>query len=234
MKKYDVVYILKKDIEPEELRYSIRSVVKNFPYNRIVFAGGKPEGIEPDKYIKVKQIGFDRYEKVNYTIEQVCKDEDLTEDFWLFNDDFFIMDKIKDMPHFFRGSITKRIYDITKIYGPMGGYVRAHMTTRDYLERKGYDILDYDLHVPMLVNRKAALEVLEQHPNIKLFRSLYGNVLQIGGQQMNDCKIYDTITEPDEDSLFLSTLDRSFQRGKVGEYIRNDLIVPTKYEGWDS
>ena len=55
MKKYDVVYLLKNDYASDELRYSVRSVVKNFPYNRIVFVGGKPDDIEPDIYIPDEQ-----------------------------------------------------------------------------------------------------------------------------------------------------------------------------------
>ena len=55
--KHDIVYLLRNDIAGEELRYSIRSVVQNFPYRKIVFVGGKPEGIEPDIYIPDIQEG---------------------------------------------------------------------------------------------------------------------------------------------------------------------------------
>ena len=45
----DVVYVLKSNIDPEELRYSLRSVEKNFPHRYVWFVGSQPEGFKPDK-----------------------------------------------------------------------------------------------------------------------------------------------------------------------------------------
>ncbi len=234
MKKNDIVYILKDVVGPDELRYSIRSVVENFPYKRIIFYGGKPEGITPDKYVALDQVGYDRYEKVIYTIDKICRDDDITDDFWLFNDDFFIMNKVKDLPYMVRGTMANRIQDLTTKYGANGGYVKAHTSTQNYLIRKRYDTLDYAMHVPMLINRKQALDVLNAHPNIKLFRTLYGNVLRVGGLVVDDCKIYDTLTKPNPSATFLSTTDRSFHRGEVGKYIRKTFQVACPYEGEES
>ena len=230
MDKFDVVYVLAKGIESEEIRYSVRSVVENFPYNRIVFYGGKPDDIEPDIYVEVDQIGFDRYDKVNYTFQKICADDNLTDNFWLFNDDFFIMKPVDDLPNFFMGTMEHRINTLSARHGVIGGYVRAQKSTKDYLVHKGFDSLDYDLHIPMLINRKLGVETLEEHPNQKLFRSLYGNVNKIGGVQMDDVKVYSSGEKPDKASPFLSTKDSSFRYGLVGEYIRETFSEPCKYE----
>lgn len=39
MAKHDVVYVLKNNYTDEELRYSVRSVVQNFQYRKLVFEG---------------------------------------------------------------------------------------------------------------------------------------------------------------------------------------------------
>ena len=57
MKKVDIVYILKNDIDSDELRYSLRSVCENFPCRRVIFIGGCPKDIVPDVYIPHEQIG---------------------------------------------------------------------------------------------------------------------------------------------------------------------------------
>ena len=228
--KYDVVYILANDIKSDEIKYSVRSVVENFPYNRIVFYGGKPKGIEPDIYVEVEQIGFDRYEKVNYTLQKIFADDNLTDDFWLFNDDFFIMKPIEDVPYGIRGTLGYRIKELNTLYGPSGGYIKAQQAVKNYLEHKGFDSINYDLHIPMLINRKLGAATLAEHPNQKLFRSLYGNVNKIGGTYMNDVKVYGAGDEPDKDSPLLSTKDSSFRYGLVGEYIRETFNEPCKYE----
>ena len=45
---HDIVYILRNNIDTDEIKYSMRSVVKNFPFNSIWIYGGKPKGIEPE------------------------------------------------------------------------------------------------------------------------------------------------------------------------------------------
>lgn len=228
--KNDVVYILQNDIKSDEIRYSVRSVVENFPYNRIVFYGGKPKDIEPDIYMEVDQIGSDRYEKVNYTLKKVFDDDNLTKDIWLFNDDFFIMQPVEDIPCAFRGTIEERINSIRGVHGPSGGYIRAQIEIKEYLSYQGYNTLDYGLHIPMLINRKLGAKTLADHPNQKLFRSLYGNVNKLSGIQMDDVKVQGAGDEFNKESPLLSTNDSSFRYGFIGKYIREIFTQPCEYE----
>ena len=51
----DIVYFVKNTEENEELIYSLRSVDKNFPFNKVWFFGGCPKGLTPDVHIPVVQ-----------------------------------------------------------------------------------------------------------------------------------------------------------------------------------
>ena len=230
MNKYDIVYILKNNIEPEELRYSLRSVEKNFPYNNIVFAGGMPDGIVPDIALPMEQTGATKWERVRNTLIEICKNDVITEDFWLFNDDFFIMQKLTKLEPMIAGSIKHRIDSIEKKYNRRTKYSRQLRETLITLKNEGLDTLDYAVHMPMLINRAKALETLEAFPSCPMFRSLYGNQHSIGGVITKDVKILLIDEEPPKDAAMLSTCDETFRDGIAGEYIRNKFKTPSHYE----
>lgn len=235
--KYDIVYILRNDIQdnPEELRYSLRSVARNFPYKKVIFAGGCPPGITPDRHIKIMQQGVTKYEKVANTIRQICSDPAVTSDFWLFNDDFFIMQKTRNMPYCCDGTLERRIREVkARCYGAASKYAFELINTAKVLQASGYDSLNYALHVPMLINKKLALETLEEFPGHHMFRSLYGNRNQVGGVLMPDVKLRVLNEEPDPDATLLSTDDLTFQKGRAGEYIRKQFTEPSRWEIQDS
>lgn len=227
----DVVYLLKNNYKStEELRYSIRSVVQNFPYRKIVFVGGKPDGIEPDIYIPDEQEGFTKWERSTHSLKAAIRHDELTEDIWLFNDDFFVMDKIRDWEvcNYFGGTLEKRIRDLRQKVGgsSYAGYLDQ---MRGQLIGLGKDTLSFALHVPFLINRAKALALFEERPNLRMFRSFYGNYYEIDCKYMKDVKIYD-VKNVDFDAPFLSTSDDSFKRGKVGEFMRRYFPEPSEYE----
>lgn len=226
---HDIVYILRNDIETDEIRYSLRSVANNFPFNSIWIYGGKPKGIEPDHYVKYKQLGDSRYMKVANTLREICKNEDITEQFYLFNDDFFIMRPVEDFPIFYCGTLWERCDKIRQRHGRDSAYSKNLRETAELLKRKGYDQLDYALHCPILIDRRKALETLDKFSGYPMFRSLYGNHHSIGGQLSKDHKIQNTKDRPG-DWLFVSTSDRSYRYGAVGRSIRTMFNKPSRFE----
>ena len=96
MAKYDIVYILKNDISSDEIRYSLRSVCENFPFKRIIFIGGCPEGIKPDVYIPHEQTGSTKWQRARSSLLKILKDENISDKFFLFNDDFYVLKKQKE------------------------------------------------------------------------------------------------------------------------------------------
>ena len=110
--RHDIVYILKEDIGAEELRYSLRSVQANFPHRRVWFFCGCPDGITPDGYVRFKQTGRNKWQKSTSTFRKIAETDAVSDDFWLFNDDFFVMQKVIDLPYMIRGSLTDRVAGI--------------------------------------------------------------------------------------------------------------------------
>ena len=228
--KYDIVYILKNNMESDEIRYSLRSVEKNFPYRKIWFVGGKPRGIVPDEYMEYMQQGDSKWKRSTSAVAAACRNDDITEDFWLFNDDFFVMKRIRVLKPMIRGTLLQRCRDIeAKNNGFQSGYTRQLRRTMHMLKINGYPQLDYALHIPMLINRKKALEVMNVFPDNPMFRSLYGNYWGIEAEKMSDVKVTSKTACP-MDTRFLSTDDSSFYHGEVGKFIRECFPEPSKYE----
>lgn len=228
---YDIVYILKKDVKPDELRYSLRSVCANFPYNKIWFYCGKPEGITPDEYVPFEQQGVMTWEKTTSTVKAICKNNRITKDFWLFNDDFFIMKPIEDMPTYYDRTLYRRIQQIEKRrQGASSLYSMQLRFTRDALQGEGYKTFNYAVHMPMLINRAKALAVINKYPKLHMFRSVYGNVYNVGGEQHADVKIVKKDIKPDDDCDFLSTGDTPMSETEVGRFIMAKFPNPCKYE----
>ena len=229
--KRDIVYILRNDIESDEVRYSLRSVEANFPVNKVWIYGGKPEGIEPDEMVEVVQVGSNKWQKVNNTLGLICSNDKITPDFWLFNDDFFVMQPVTDLDPMYAGTLEERVERIKQRWnGRASAYSRQLSNTARVLIEQGYDTVDYALHVPMLINRAKGLQTLKKFNGFPMFRSLYGNHHRIGGVRIKDVKIQSVDKQPTGREVLLSTNDQSFSNGKVGEYIRAAFPDRCKYE----
>ena len=225
----DVVYILRNGIAGDELRYSLRSL-KNLPHDKVWFFGGVPEGLKPDEMVALEQRGISTWEKVCWTLLQVCQKESVSTDFYLFNDDFFVMKPVKEIPPYYDGTLLRRIEALRKKTGGLGSlYSNELERTRDMLTSHHKKTYNYALHVPMVINRDKGMEVLMSFNRASMFRSLYGNYWNIGGRQMADPKISDS-RQPDRNATFLSTSDYSFDRCAVGEYIRKAFPDKCEYE----
>lgn len=231
--KHDVVYFCRQG-DNEELRYSIRSVVANFAYNRIVIVGGKPDYIEPDLYIPIQQHGETAYHAVRNMIHDACEDNRLTPDFWLFNDDFFIMRQLAEYPPQYSGTLANHIVEVELRQCTPTPYTKRLKHLYNTLKRRRPDEkpLDYAVHKPMLINRAKALKVMDEYPDEPMFRALYGNYYHIGGQDAADCKFGTSRKDPPRPEALdvISTSDEAFTGGDIGVYIRSKFPNETRYE----
>ena len=226
--KHDVVFILRNDYDGEELKYALRSVCLNFPFRKIVFVGGCPKDIKPDIYIPDVQEGSTKWARANHSIKLALSRDDLTEDIWIFNDDFFIMDRVTEDVNYFNGTLEKRVIDLKRKNPSGSNYIRYMDVMRNQLVSMNKDTLSFALHVPFLINRVKAMELYEKFPNLKMFRSLYGNYYEIDCKFMKDCKVSDLQTSPD--TPYISTTDAAFKEGKVGKFLRKYFGNPSQYE----
>lgn len=226
MEKLDVVYLVRHG-KNEELRYSIRSLV-NIPHKDVYIVGHKPDWAIT-KHIKTKQNESPFTNTAN-NLKAACLSKDISSDFILMNDDFFIMKPLKSMQTYHRGTY-KEVLKNTKSYS---AYTRNMGRTQKLLEGMGYENpLCYELHIPIVINKTKMLEALKLvESTVSKFnkRSLYANMAGIGGRKMkSDVKVTDVKQAPPR-TTFVSTTETSFNLGKVGNKIRNKFTERSVYE----
>lgn len=228
-KLLDIVYVLKADIDPEELRYSLRSVEENFPCRKVWFVGGQPKGFEPDGAIRHKQVGGTKWDLIKSSLRKVLDEDGITEDFYWFNDDFFVMKPFKGkFVNYADNTLTWRIEELKQENSWLNPYARTLVKAREELKSLDRGEVNFEVHLPMLLNKdkvRASFYVCSSPQ----FRSVYGNYNRIPFVEHKDVKVYDFETVP-QDADFLSTNDKTFQEGEVGKYIKGVFSNPSRWE----
>lgn len=223
----DIVYFVKESESNEELRYSLRTL-KNFPHRSVWFYGGCPKGLNPDFHVSVHQDKSNKWKNVSTMLDMACNNPKISQEFWLFNDDFFIMEKIDKPKNYYRGDLYKRIVQLEDVYRGFTPYSKLLRDCAKELESLGCSTKDFSLHIPLLIDKNKMLW-LRNVTNFEGFRSLYGNYFDIAKDTMNDCKI----TSPTKEwkgGCYLSTEDKAFAEGAVGKQIREMFPDKCKYE----
>lgn len=225
----DLIYILKADIDTEELKYSLRSVEKNFPINRVWFVGGQPEGLEPDIRIPHVQIGNSKWEMIRSSMWKAVNDERLSEDFFLFNDDFFVMKPVDtdSFRNFVDGTLERRIDELHSESG-MNAYTRTLFKLEQELKTMHEPTMNYDVHLPMLLNKEQVRSTLYKCSSPQM-RSAIGNINRLPFVIHPDVKVYDLESVPVKET-YLSTNDDTFRKGNVGKYIRETFTKKSRFE----
>ena len=227
----DFVYIC-RDGENEELRYSIRSVLLSFPEAKVWVVGGKPKWYSGN-HVFLEQDNNKYVNAVN-NLKAVCNTPDISDNFILMNDDFFIIKKIETIEQFYNGLLSEKIDKFTKITGS-SMYIRKLITTNNKLNKLGFTKpLDYELHVPMPMHKAGLLYILNEYPEC-LWRSMYGNLFNVGGSQMEDVKVYKNkrhaarSAQITKNSIYLSTEDTGLTI-MVDNIFKELLTNPSPYE----
>lgn len=225
----DLIYILKSDIETEELKYSLRSVEKNFPINRVWFVGGQPEGLEPDIRIPHVQVGNSKWELIRSSMWKAVSDERLSEDFFLFNDDFFVMEPVDtdSFVNFVDGTLSRRIDELHTEHG-MNPYCRTLFKLEQELRTMKEPTMNFDVHLPMLLNKEQVRSTLYKCSSPQM-RSAIGNINRLPFVIHPDVKVYDLESVPVNET-YLSTNDDTFRKGNVGKYIRETFTTKSRFE----
>ena len=229
----DVVYCVKGLITNEELRYSLRSL-RNLPHRKVWIFGGCPEWVNTEEvnFVPMEQTGNTKWKKSNSSVKRACETEGVSEDFILFNDDFFVMQPIDELETYYHKDLGYRVREIMTrgdVWG-FSGYCRRLMDESRMLKYMGKPTLNYAVHIPMVFNKKKMLKLFEKYPDRVISRALYGNYYEVGGVDTDDVKIYLLNEKPDKDSIFLSSTNDSFARGEVGKYIRRKFKKASEYE----
>ena len=231
-KDLDVVYVVKDSAFNDELRYSLRSVEKNFPCNRVWFYGGRPIGAHPDKQVIIHQTWGTKWDNVRNMLRKIAENDEITEDFVLFNDDFFVMKPVENLPPYKWKSMESLWKGIERRNGGRPStYTKNMKKVAEELTAAGYGTDNYALHLPMVFNRKKMLEMLDTFPDTRSPRSVYGNMfLKKDAKSHKDVKIFRAREIPPKDPDYLSTEDFAFENGKVGEFIRQRFPEKSRWE----
>lgn len=225
----DAVYIVRPGEVNNELRYSLRSL-QNVPHGDVWIFGHRPDWCVNVRHVFVPQFdpGLRKYENNTMLIEAIA--ESGPPKFALMNDDFFCVRPELGWPapaH--RGPLLELAQTRPGAYGMM---LRS---TGALLAEAGIaDPLAYTLHEPLLIEREGLATALtfglrHREPNTRVsWRSLYGNMAQLGGERLDDVKVVDD--RPPGRRPWVSTSDASFRYMRVGDVIRRALPSPSPYE----
>jgi hypothetical protein len=156
---------------------------------------------------------------------------------YLFNDDFFVLDPHPEpIPLYHRGPVA----DLDTRYDRAGlpvadDYIRSEQATGTLLEQQWAvpNPLSYSLHVPMPIQRRLCISILPAIPQGIRFRTFYGNLAadeHPAGGYMPDVKVRRTDEYPSGLNPFVSTYEKSFTHGVIGDHIRGLFPDPSPYE----
>lgn len=209
----------------DELRFSLRSLA-HVPHGRVWVAGYCPAWLTGVGRIPVAQSGS-RYASSAANLAAASAHPNVSGEFWLFNDDFFVLAGPPDGARH-RGPVADMVAGLGH-----GAYRAAVTATGRLLHHLGHpDPVSYELHEPMRVDKAAMGEALRAGRVMAapLPRSLYGNLAGLGGEQVADCKVRGLHDPVPAGAWCVSTSDRSFAAGLVGRQIRGLLPEPCRYE----
>lgn len=220
--KTDVVYVLGAGSpwKNNELRFSIRSLVKNLKgFRRIYIVGEKPSWIKNVVHIPFPDVFTNGQNNDGNIIKKVlraCEIKGLSQNFLFINDDHFIIKPIEvlNIPPYQKGDMTT----FTPEYFELNFWRLRLWRTKNILVKKGYSAYHYDCHTPIIFNKKKFVEVISQFDYEKnqgyTMKSLYGNVVYNHGVPLDGNKkvifrnfIYNDILERLKSCTFCSVND---------------------------
>lgn len=240
----DIVYLFKQDLEndSEELRYSLRSL-KNLPHDKVFIVGEKPSWVKNVEFIEVSQTGT-KYQNVMLNLLATVKNEQVSNDFTVMNDDFFIAKALPELPNLNFGEMQQVIAWYVERYPEGSGYIERMKMLYDALRERGIETpMSYELHVPMVFNKNKYLTLRDNMQGKRLFhyRTYYGNYYNLGGTPSKDCKIFLEPRHNDSDynenplaylqnQSFLSVTGAAFRDGLPGDFVKKSFPDKSMYE----
>lgn len=185
-KQYDLVYILKRSERNQDLKFSLRSVAKFCSFRNIWLVGYKPTWVKNVHYLPTNQ-NQDKWKNSIINYRAACECKDISDNFILMNDDFFALNPIynwKENLNVCLGTLEDEVekYKINEKRSRWQYAFEYAVELLDELNCKSH--YDYESHVPIIINKKNFLEMLNK-PEILQFnitpkvlhkRSVYKNL----------------------------------------------------------
>lgn len=225
-----------KEGDSEELRYSLRSLATFAPPGDITIIGSAPDWVNLDMVTLLPGNPYEnRFQNSLHNIRTACEYE--PGDFWVWNDDFFVMDEWPDpFPVWFWQPVELHM---RKSMGDPKSAPRKKVfhTTLTYLRMQGINFpMHYELHIPMKINGTEMLRILDEASdyinldNPPIWRTLYGNLSTLPSElhlSRSDVKHHSPYSIK-EDLDFLSTDENSFHRTR--SLVESKFTTPSPWE----
>lgn len=195
----------------EEIEWTVRSLRNLSGWGDVCIIGDRADISHP--YFRLVDVdhGWSHLSPHHNQISKyyvACNTPSISEELILMNDDMYIL-KPARLRNYNRGLLVDHIRERRN-----DQYAVALNNTRNVLKTKGYDEVDYEMHIPMLVNKNLLKQAIEEIiPIIRtgkmvLIRSYYGNRFEIDSEYMEDVK----------NKLPLGVLGSSSNKSFNGEY----------------
>ena len=197
MDSLDVVYYVRPGERNEELRYSLRSLA-NLPHERVWVIGHKPSWVAGVEYVRGNGGHSPQHNAVHNLLLACDAVED--ERFLVFNDDFYLMEPVTEVPLWHAGPLSQ---------AARSGSLRLALAR---LLALGFtDPIAWSLHIPLPVQRAklAAILATLTGRSVPEWRSMYGNISGDRGERAADVKVRRR-SDPVPSGPFLSSSDATF------------------------
>lgn len=237
--EHDLVYVVRPGDRNPELQMSLRSVAANLPHRKVWLCGYRPTWASGVESIELEPLA-DKFDNQIQSLRAACANDEISEQFILMNDDFFVMRPIDRVP-LLHGPTVQELHDqmIAAGKGRDAAWLVAMRSTLAQMQKWGYENpLSYERHSPIPMSRERLGAVLERARGPFLCQSAYAAMTDEAGTYGPDAKAE---TQPltqfeqfeqyvEERSPFISTHDVSFVRLPVGRYVRKKFPKPGPYE----
>ena len=222
------IYPIRPGDDNPELQYSLRSL-QNLPQITEVWSVGyKPTWMQPDRHIN-GNLQDTSHANVYDNIRRACRAT--TGQVAIFNDDIYATTHVTTIPTVYRSTLDEHL-NLPRLQRAAGQWWPTSLqTTKTCLQAHGIETpLSYELHTPFVCDPQKMADTLDLFAyvtpdNPPQWRSLAGNMLNMGGAQSADGKAYGpgALNRP-----WHSTEDASFPY--YAEQLADRFPDPSPYE----
>jgi hypothetical protein len=188
----DVVYV-NRDGENPELRYSLRSLRQNVDHNEVWVFGGAPTWLDLNEVnYRHRNQGSNVYLAAREHLRAACNSPEVSDPFMLWNDDFFAMRPVGEVPVYHRGPFQDLLVEFAPSKIP---WAKGMRETAEVMEKQGLlqCAMSYDTHLPLIIHKAEMLEAFRTARQVRAnaihLRTLYGAVANLGGEFHPDPKM---------------------------------------------
>ncbi|HOM27128.1 MAG TPA: hypothetical protein PKV21_06445 [bacterium] len=225
----DLVYLTKREILNDniELRYSLRSAEKNLKFDNVFLIGYKPDFIKNVNFIKYNDIKNNKYNNVYEKMKIILETKEISDNFILSNDDFFILKEYNEIPYYYKGTLEYYYMN----YQYKESYYYKEGIKKLYEEFKNG--LFFGVHFPIVYNKEKLKFIIDKYKSNTMLRSYYCNyfIKEINPVFTDDFKILDVKEiEKYNNCPFISTTNLVASTTEFKSFINNKFCNPSKYE----